>query len=460
MKHCLFALCALLFTACGGDVNPEPTDPNPTPENNQTVTVSCSLTAPSEGAVHNPAEKLTIKGEGSIEGDEWGSVTLKVGQKLISEIKTLPFTYAHTFDSSTANGKITLTLEARGKKSQKVATSKVSIQLERPNARPENITYVVAKDGTGDYTEVQKAINALKTNQSKRQVIYIKRGTYHEKFSIPSNKPFVTLIGEDAATTILSYDDYAGKATADGGTIGTQNSAAFTISATDFQAQNLTFQNPHINNTGNGDQAVAVGVFNDRASFYNCRLVGYQDTFYVKNKARVYCKDCYIEGNVDFIFGDAVLLCENCQLHCNRHDSVITAAAEHTDSKFGYTFLNCRLTHIEGKDFNGREFKTFYLGRPWKQNARVVYIRCDEPALLHAAAWRRMSEGVDAALFAEYQCTGAGAAADRLAKREMGGRLLTDAEAATYTLQNIFSRATNPTKYNADWTPDAPIVIK
>ena len=63
MKHCLFALCALLFTACGGDVNPEPTDPNPKPENNQTVTVSCSLTAPSEGAVHNPSEKLTIKKE-------------------------------------------------------------------------------------------------------------------------------------------------------------------------------------------------------------------------------------------------------------------------------------------------------------------------------------------------------------------------------------------------------------
>ena len=322
---------------------------------------------------------------------------------------------------------------------------------------PANVTYIVAQEGSGDYATVQQAINALKSNQKSRQIIYIKPGTYYEKLSIPSNKTFVTLIGADAATTILTYDDSAGKSNGAGGTIGTQNSASFTISGTDFQAQNLTFQNPHVNNTGSGDQAVAVGVYNDRATFYNCRLVGYQDTFYVKNKARVYCKDCYIEGNVDFIFVDEVLVCEDCQLHCNRHGSVITAAAEHTGSKFGFNFIRCRLTHITGKDFNGKEFSYFYLGRPWKQHARVVFLYCEEPAKLHQAAWCRMSDGVDAALFGEYKCTGDGAAADRLAKREMGGRQLTDEEAATYTLQNIFSKQTNPSKYASDWMPDAKI---
>ena len=71
-----------------------------------------------------------------------------------------------------------------------------------------------------------------------------------------------------------------------------------------------------------------------------------------------------------------------------------------------------------------------------------------------------MSDEADAALFGEYQCTGEGAAADRQAKREMGGRQLTDAEAATYTLQNIFARTTNPTKYSSDWLPDNPIELK
>ena len=461
MKNYLFALLTLLFAACGGDENPEPAGPDPVPDPEPIVSLSCAITAPQANAVINPEEKLTISGEGQIEGDSWGSVVLKVGSKQIESVKALPFSYVHTFDNTIQNGPLTIRLEVRSKQSQAYAADQVIVQIKRPEpARPANVKYVVAQDGSGDYTTVQQAINALQSNQKSRQVIYIKPGTYHEKLSVPSNKTFVTLVGADAATTILTYDDSAGKSDGAGGTIGTQNSASFTISGTDFQAQNLTFQNPHVNNTGSGDQAVAVGVYNDRATFYNCRLVGYQDTFYVKNKARVYCKDCYIEGNVDFIFGDAVLVCEDCQLHCNRHGSVITAAAEHTDSKFGYSFIRCRLTHITGKDFNNKEFSYFHLGRPWKQNARVVFLYCEEPAKLHQAAWCRMSDGVDAALFGEYKCTGEGATADRLAKREMGGRQLTDEEAAAYTLQNIFSKDTNPSKYSSDWMPDALISIQ
>ena len=341
----------------------------------------------------------------------------------------------------------------------KVAATKV---ISQAPPRPAGVTFVVAKDGSGDYSEVQKAINAAASNKNERQIIYIKPGTYYEKFTIPKDKKNLTLIGEDLQTTVLTYDDYADTPNGDGGTLGTQGSAAFTVNGTGFMAQNITFENPHKNQSGvsGNHQAVAVGVYNDQATFYNCRLIGYQDTFYVKNNARVYCKDCYIEGNVDFIFGDAVLLCENCQLHCNRDGSVLTAAAEHTNSAFGFTFIDCKLTHIEGQDFNGNTFKKFHLGRPWKQNARVVFIRCDEPATLDPAAWRRMSEGVDAALFAEYQCTGEGATADRLAKREMGGRQLTDQEAATYTMANIFSKNTNPSKYGSDWTPPTKVTLQ
>ena len=335
----------------------------------------------------------------------------------------------------------------------KVAATKVT-SLAPP--RPAGVTFVVAKDGSGDYTEVQQAINAAASNKNDRQIIYIKAGTYYEKFTIPKDKKNLTFIGEDLQKTVLTYNDYASKKKDDGTEVGTQNSASFTINGTGFTAQNITFENSY----GAGSQAVAVGVYNDQATFYNCRLLGYQDTFYVKNNARVYCKDCYIEGNVDFIFGDAVLLCESCTLYCNRDGSVITAAAEHTNSAFGFTFVDCKLTHVEGKDFNGTTFKKFHLGRPWKQNARVVFIRCEEPATLDPAAWRRMSEGVDAALFAEYKCTGEGAAADRLAQREMGGRQLTDQEAATYTMANIFSKSTNPSKYGSDWTPPAKLSIQ
>ncbi|MBO5684975.1 MAG: hypothetical protein J6R73_00105, partial [Alistipes sp.] len=369
--------------------------------------------------------------------------------------------YHHTFPNNQAEGPLTISLLVKNSDKTLSASSTITVTLKRPEVqRPSGVTYVVAKDGTGDYETVQAALNALKSNQTTPQVIYIKAGTYHEKMLVESNKTNVTLIGEDAATTILTYDDYSGKKDNNGNEIGTQNSASFMIKGKGFTAQNITFENPHKNLSGSsGAQAVAVCVMDDRATFYNCRMVGYQDTFYVKNHARVYCKECYIEGNVDFIFGDAILLCENCTLHCNRHDSVLTAAAEHTGCAFGFTFIDCKITHIEGKDFNNKEFSTFYLGRPWKQNARVVFIRCEEPAKLNEKAWRRMSEGVDAALFAEYKCTGEGAAPERLEKREMGGRQLTDEEAATYTLQNIFAKSTY-SGFSSDWTPPTKLSIQ
>lgn len=329
-----------------------------------------------------------------------------------------------------------------------------------PEPEPEPVVqydFKVAQDGTGDYETVQEAIDNLPADK-QQHIIYIKAGTYKEKIAVKGHLKTV-LVGENAETTILTYDDCSGTIV-DGAELGTQNSASFTISSTDFMAVNLTFENSHKNTTGTGDQAVAVGVYSDRAAFYGCRLIGYQDTFYVKNSARVYCKDCYIEGNVDFIFGDAVLLCENCQLHCNRNDSVLTAAADHSNSKYGFAFVDCRMTHIEGADFTGKEFTTFYLGRPWKQGAKVVFIRCEEPAALNPAGWRRMSEGVDAALFAEYRCTGEGAAEERLAQRQMGGRQLTDEEAAEYTAENLFAASTNTAgKYSSDWVPEARIDI-
>lgn len=415
--------------------------------------LSCEITAPTDGQEVNPEEELVIRGEG---GADWGEITdveLKVGDLVIEQVKRLPFKYNHTFGEDVADGELPITLTITGEE-ENIESHTVTIIIKRPEPKPEGVTYVVAKDGSGDYYTVGEAIAAASTNSSKRQVIYIKPGTYYEKITIPSNKPFITLVGDSAESTIITYDDYAGKKLEDGSEMGTQNSASFTIKATDFMAVNITFQNTFQNNSSSGAQAVAVCTQNDRAVFYNCRLLGYQDTFYVKNNGRVYCKDCYIEGNVDFIFGDATLLCEDCHLHCNRNNSVVTAAADHSNNLFGFNFIDCRITHIEGTDFTGSQFKTLYLGRPWKQNARVVFIRCEEPALLNAAAWCRMSDGVDAALFAEYKCTGEGAAAERLEKREMGGRQLSDSEAAEYTLKNIFSSKNNPSKYNSDWTPD------
>ena len=316
---------------------------------------------------------------------------------------------------------------------------------------------IVAADGTGDYRSVAEAIN--KTNSAKYKIFHIRPGVYYEKIKV--NKSKVILYGDNPETTILTYDDYSGRPLNSTGTstVGTQDSASFTANAADFMAINITFENTHKNNTGSGDQAVAVAVMDDRAAFYNCRLLGYQDTFYPKNVARVYCKDCYIEGNVDFIFGDAVLLCENCTLCCNRDGSALTAPSSRPDSKFGFVFMDCTITAIEGNAFNGKPVNTIYLGRAWHYNAQAVYIRCEEPECVAPAGWMpRMSDDATEFRFAEYQCTGPGAAPERLAKRENNGRLLTDEEAAEFTRENIFSADTY-SKYSTDWTPMEPFSL-
>ena len=311
---------------------------------------------------------------------------------------------------------------------------------------------IVAADGTGDYRTLKEALN--KISGSKYHIVHIRPGTYCEK--IDMRKDRVILYGDNPETTIITYDDYAGKprSSTSTSTIGTQDSYSFAVNAQEFVAINVTFQNTHKNMSGSGDQAVAVTVFQDRAAFYNCRLLGYQDTFYVKNEARVYCKDCYIEGNVDFICGDAALLCENCTLCVNRNDSPITAPSTSPKSDFGFVFRDCKITSLPGKDFRGNEITSIYLGRAWKAGARAVYINCEEPANLSPDGWRnRMSEDAVEALFAEYQCTGEGATAERLEQRKNNGRQLTDDEAAEYTRDNIFTRN------NSTWVPMEPISL-
>lgn len=319
-----------------------------------------------------------------------------------------------------------------------------------PQPDPDPVV-TVSQSGDADFTSVQQAINSL-PQDGRRRVIYVREGVYKEKITLSPGHNNVVLMGENAESTILTYDDNAGKVV-DGAELGTQNSASFAVRSHDFMAVNITFQNSYVNYSGqSGTQAVALRVDADRAAFYNCRIVGYQDTFYIKNAARTYCKDCYIEGNVDFIFGDGVAYFDNCTLHCNRQESVLTAAATLEGSKFGFVFESCTITHIEGHDFNGTAFQYFHLGRPWKNKPKTVFLRCYEPEALSAAGWRSMS--VEADLYAEYQCRGAGASAERLSQREMGGRQLSDQEALEYTIENIFSAATNPSMYSSDWMPE------
>lgn len=240
---------------------------------------------------------------------------------------------------------------------------------------------IVAQDGSGDYRTVQAAINAVPDHSSHTVTIFIKKGTYKEKITLPEAKTNITLIGESRDETIITYDDFAQKPDSTGKNIGTSGSSSFFVYGNDFSAVNLTFQN----SAGPVGQAVAMRVTGTRAYFQNCRFLGFQDTLYTHGFGTVELyRDCYIEGTVDFIFGAATAWFEDCSIFCKKGGGYISAAATPDTVKYGYVFYNCRVA-------GDAPAHTVYLGRPWRPYAKTVYIKCDLGDRIIPAAWLEWS---------------------------------------------------------------------
>ena len=288
--------------------------------------------------------------------------------------------------------------------------------------------YVVAKDGSGDFTLVQEAINAVPDFRKEETKIYIKKGIYHEKLTLPSTKTYVTFVGESEQETILTYNDSAQTLNAFGEPLGTTGSSSFFVFGEGFTAKNITFENA----AGNGrvvGQAVAVRVTGDKAVFKNCRFLGYQDTLYVHgDKSRQYYKNCYIEGTVDFIFGWATAVFDNCEIYAKDY-GYLTAASTNKESNYGLVFINCRLTGNAGT-------ATFYLGRPWREYAQTVFINCYMDKHIKPEGWHNWKKphAEKTAFYAEYNSTGPGANKD---KRVKWSKQLNKKKASRYTAENI-----------------------
>ena len=236
--------------------------------------------------------------------------------------------------------------------------------------------FVVAKDGSGDFTTVQDAINAIPDFRKNRTTIFIKSGIYKEKLILPASKTNVSFIGEKAETTILTYDDFASKKNRFGEEVGTTGSTSFYIFGEGFRAENITFEN----SAGPVGQAVAVRIDGDKVAFKNCRFLGNQDTLYPHgDRSRQYYKNCYIEGTVDFIFGWSTAVFDNCTIFCKDH-GYITAPSTLEETEFGFVFLNCKIT-------GEAPAASFYLGRPWRPYGKSVFIGCELGAHIKPEGW-------------------------------------------------------------------------
>ncbi len=285
--------------------------------------------------------------------------------------------------------------------------------------------FVVAKDGSGDFTTVQDAISAVPDFRKNKTTIFIKSGVYKEKLVLAASKQKVSFLGEDLAKTILTYDDYASKKNRFGEEKGTTGSSSFFIFGDDFTAENITFEN----SAGPVGQAVAVRIDGDRVAFKNCRFLGFQDTLYPHGEdSRQYYKNCYIEGSVDFIFGWSTAVFDNCTIFC-KNKGYVTAPSTAENTRFGLVFLRCNITGDAPEN-------SFYLARPWRPYGKSVFIECTLGKHIKPEGWHNWgsSEKEKTAYFAEFKSTGDGA---HTGKRVTWSKQLTPDEAGEFTAVNI-----------------------
>jgi len=288
-----------------------------------------------------------------------------------------------------------------------------------------NYDFVVAQDGSGNFTSIQKAIDACKAFPDSRVTVFVKNGTYKEKLQVPSCNTQLTITGESSEKTIISYGDYFDKINR--GRNSTFYTYTLLIEANDFRLENITVENT----AGPVGQAVALHCEGDRCVFSNCRFLGNQDTVYAAGRfSRMLFTNCYIEGTTDFIFGEATAVFELCAIH-SKGDSFITAASTPEGKPFGFVFLNCKLTASDG-------VKKAYLGRPWRIYAKVAFLNCRMSDFICPEGWHNWSkpESEKTTVFAEYKNSGSGS---DTSQRVGWSKKLTDNEALKYTKENIFS---------------------
>jgi len=315
---------------------------------------------------------------------------------------------------------------------------------------------LVAADGSGDFIRIQEAIDKIPENNQEIVEIHIKNGIYKEKLHIEKN--FVTLIGQSPEKTILTYEDFAQKKFPNGEKYNTFNSYSIFIGADNFFAKNITIEN----SSGPGEifgQAVAAYVDGDRVSFKNCKFLGYQDTLFtgplppyplergsfggpsdnkVRRSLRQYYEGCYIEGDVDFIFGSATAVFNKCEIFSKNpymsQNSVhgwITAASTPENVEFGYVFTNCKFS-------SNAPPKTVFLGRPWRNYAKIAFINCNMGEHIKVQGWDNWNkpESEKTTVYCEYNSTGAGASDD---SRVEWSKILSSKASERYKIYNVLS---------------------
>lgn len=313
------------------------------------------------------------------------------------------------------------------------------------------------------YPTISEALSSIPKDNNEPIKIFLTKGTYKEKLTI--NQPYITLEGESLNETIITYDDYAFMMMPDGLKRGTFRTPTVFIDTHDFMAKNITFQN----NSGFGKdvgQALALYVDGDRIIFDHCNMLASQDTIFTgplppapyepngfigpkefspRINGRHYYHNCFIRGDIDFIFGSATAYFEDCEIFSQKTDDLpaassldeqtiygyVTAASTAKGQEYGYVFKNCKLT-------SNCPPHSVYLGRPWRNYAKTIFIECDLGEHIHPAGWFdwNKKDAHDTIFYAEYHSTGLGASPTT---RAPYSKQLTDTELIHYSREKVLA---------------------
>ncbi|MEZ2346163.1 pectinesterase family protein [Terriglobus sp. RCC_193] len=278
----------------------------------------------------------------------------------------------------------------------------------------------VAREGKSDFHTVQEAIDHAPADGEE---IRIAPGMYREKIHIRTQNIHLIGTGKQPQDVVLSWNDSAKSAG------GTGKSGSVSVDADGFMAENLTIENTwelEHTRTEEGSQAVALLMSSDRAVLDNVRLIAAQDTLYANSRtchenlpkdgsppppgraacqaSRQYFRNCYIEGHVDFIFGDAKAVFDHCELHA-RHNSNVMFTAQSRQfpaEDSGYYFLHCRITGDSQTD------DKLVLGRPWRTYSTVLFYDTEIKPTLAADGWSEWGGKLKTSTYREYLSHGPG----------------------------------------------------
>lgn len=320
-------------------------------------------------------------------------------------------------------------------------------------------TIYVYKIRTDAFSSLQEAVLSVPDDRQETVRILVAPGIYEEKIFI--RKENLEIVGENPETTVFRYGDGARKPRPDhSGELGTFNTAVILLAGKNLRMENITVENT----AGPGrtaGQALALYAAADRCSFHNCRFLGWQDTvfageavpckmknlmlpdFFCRSSVPVeypvlrnYFDNCYISGDVDFIFGPNVVFFDQCEIFSKKRQSedraFITAASTPAGQEFGLVFSRCRLT-------GDGDPASVYLGRPWRDFAKTAFVSCHMDGHICPEGWQNWGKARAEVLCSYVEYDNAGPGARTQARASFSRQLAHPGLAEYYSRENVLA---------------------